>query len=133
MISVGVDIGSISTKAVALVDGRPAASRIQPTGYHAGRAAEAVYAAILSDARLSPEEVARVVTTGYGRRSAPFAHRAVTEISCHAVGARFLDPEVRTVVDVGGQDSKIILLGADGRVRDFAMNDKCAAGTGRYL
>jgi len=74
-----------------------------------------------------------VVATGYGRNSVRVADRAVTEITCHAAGAVFLRPGVRTVIDIGGQDSKIIVLEENGRVKDFAMNDKCAAGTGRFL
>jgi predicted CoA-substrate-specific enzyme activase len=75
----------------------------------------------------------KVVATGYGRNSVDFADKAVTEIICHATGAYFLNPLVRSVVDIGGQDSKAIVLDAHGKVKDFAMNDKCAAGTGRFL
>jgi predicted CoA-substrate-specific enzyme activase len=74
-----------------------------------------------------------VVATGYGRNSVDFADKAVTEIICHATGAYFLNPNVRSVVDIGGQDSKVIVLDGHGKVKDFAMNDKCAAGTGRFL
>jgi predicted CoA-substrate-specific enzyme activase len=75
----------------------------------------------------------RIVATGYGRNSVDLADKAVTEITCHAAGAHFQDPAVRCVIDIGGQDSKAIALDSTGRVKDFAMNDKCAAGTGRFL
>ncbi len=133
MITLGVDIGSIGTKAVLLVDGRLAGQAVMATGYHAARAAEKARQEALAAADVAPEAVQRIVATGYGRKGAAFAHRAVTEISCHAAGARYLDPEIRTVIDIGGQDSKIICLETSGRVADFAMNDKCAAGTGRFL
>jgi predicted CoA-substrate-specific enzyme activase len=133
LITVGVDIGSISTKAALVKDGNMVESRLIPTGYHAGRAAEAVFSDLLAHAGLGPGQVDRVVATGYGRKRAGFAHRAVTEISCHGAGARHLLPQVRSVIDIGGQDSKIILLEATGKVADFVMNDKCAAGTGRFL
>ena len=133
MIAMGVDIGSIGTKAVLVCDGRMTRQVLMPTGYHAGRAAEQARRMLLAEAGLTPEDVARVIATGYGRKSASFAHRAVTEISCHAAGARYFHPDTRTVIDVGGQDSKVIRLESSGRVVDFAMNDKCAAGTGRFL
>ncbi len=133
MITLGVDIGSIGTKAALVVDGRLVRQTVRPTGYHAGRAAETAKSELLAAAALPSEAVDRIVATGYGRKSAAFAHRAVTEISCHAAGARYFDPDVRTVIDVGGQDSKVIRIEAAGRVADFAMNDKCAAGTGRFL
>ena len=78
-------------------------------------------------------QIGRVVATGYGRIAVPFASKKVTEITCHARGAYHLFPQTRTVIDIGGQDSKVIRLGKDGRVVDFVMNDKCAAGTGRFL
>ncbi|MBA7478114.1 2-hydroxyisocaproyl-CoA dehydratase activator [subsurface metagenome] len=74
-----------------------------------------------------------IIVTGYGRVSAPFADRTVTEITCHGRGARFISPEIRTVIDIGGQDAKVISLGESGRVIEFVMNDKCASGTGRFL
>lgn len=133
MNTVGIDVGSITTKAVLLAGGAVAASRVLLTGYNAGQAGERVFGELLREAGAAPEAVARIVSTGYGRHSVTFAHKAVTEIMCHAAGARFLDPSVRFVVDVGGQDSKAILLDEAGRVKNFVMNDKCAAGTGRFL
>ena len=86
----------------------------------------------LAKARLSFDDITYVVATGYGRINVPFADKQITEISCHARGVSYLLPGVRTVIDIGGQDSKAIKL-ADGRAVDFVMNDRCAAGTGRFL
>ena len=87
----------------------------------------------LESAGLKQEELTYIVGTGYGRVSAPYANKAVTEITCHAKGANYLHPTVRTIIDMGGQDCKAIRIDQDGAVVDFAMNDKCAAGTGRFL
>ncbi|HOI73217.1 MAG TPA: acyl-CoA dehydratase activase [Syntrophales bacterium] len=133
MLTVGIDVGSISTKAALLEDGRFIRGRIAFTGYNAEAAGRRIYEEILRESGLAEDAVGGIVATGYGRKSVSFAGRAVTEILCHAAGARFLDPETRSVVDIGGQDSKAIVLEADGRVKTFAMNDKCAAGTGRFL
>lgn len=133
MLTFGIDVGSITTKAAALDGDRLLGDRIAATGYDAERAGRMVFEALLADLGLSASAVKRVVATGYGRGRIGFADRTVTEITCHAAGAHFLDPAVRSVVDIGGQDSKVIALDADGQVRDFAMNDKCAAGTGRFL
>jgi len=128
----GVDIGSLSTDAVA-VDGhgRIVGSAILPTGARAARAAERARDQALAEAGAAA--AAATVATGYGRSLVNFADKAVTEISCHARGIHRLLPDVRTLIDVGGQDSKAIRLDGNGRVLDFAMNDKCAAGTGRFL
>jgi predicted CoA-substrate-specific enzyme activase len=133
MISVGVDVGSNTTKAAAVGNGRVLATHLLPTGYHAEKAGRLVFEILTSEAGIAAADIAAVVATGYGRSSVTFADRAVTEITCHAAGAHYLNPAVRSVIDIGGQDSKAIVMGADGRVRDFAMNDKCAAGTGRFL
>lgn len=133
MITVGLDIGSITAKAAVLRDGGILAVRIIRTGYHVKNAGEQLFEGIVSGLGLNPTDIQKVVATGYGRNSIPFADQAVTEITCHAAGARFMNPSVRSVIDIGGQDSKVILLDETGRVRDFAMNDKCAAGTGRFL
>ncbi len=130
----GVDVGSLTTKAVILGSGdRVLGWSMLETGANSTTAAEAAMAGALERAGLVPGDLTRVVSTGYGRGSVPFAHRAVTEITCHARGAGFLFPGAGTVVDVGGQDSKVISLGTGGKVLDFSMNDKCAAGTGRFL
>lgn len=132
MITAGIDIGSITAKAAVLSDGRILGTRVQFTGYNARQAGEAVLAALISDIDLS-DPINALVATGYGRSSVTSADKAVTEITCHAAGAHFIDPEVRFIIDIGGQDSKVIRLDETGRVLDFAMNDKCAAGTGRFL
>jgi len=133
MITVGIDIGSITAKALALSGSEIIGSRVAFTGYSPERAAADIFAALLAETGIERASVAAVVSTGYGRNAVRFADRALTEIICHAAGAYFQDPSVRTVIDIGGQDSKIISVAEGGRVRDFAMNDKCAAGTGRFL
>ncbi len=133
MITVGIDIGSITTKAAILKNGSLILEQIIPTGYNAEKAALNIVKKILSDMNFEPSQINAVVTTGYGRKSASFADRTVTEIMCHAAGAHFMNPSVRSVIDIGGQDSKAIVIDNNGSVKDFAMNDKCAAGTGRFL
>lgn len=129
----GIDIGSLSTDAVILVGDEIASYAIVPTLSSSEAAAKSAYEAALKSAGISTSDVSAVVATGYGRTSIDFANKAVTEITCHALGARRLFADVRTVIDIGGQDSKVIRLSNDGRVEDFSMNDKCAAGTGRFL
>ncbi|MBC2713600.1 MAG: 2-hydroxyglutaryl-CoA dehydratase [Desulfosarcina sp.] len=133
MITVGIDVGSISAKAALINAGELIGSRVMLTGYNARNAGENIFTGLLDDLGIHRDAVDRIVATGYGRNSVAFAHKAVTEITCHAVGAHFQDPAVRCVIDIGGQDSKAIALDSTGRVKDFAMNDKCAAGTGRFL
>ena len=130
----GVDSGSTSTNAV-IINGRRelVASAVLRTGAKAGDSAEKILELVLKKAKLRREDLALIVSTGYGRVSIPYADRHITEITCHARGARFFDPKVRTILDIGGQDSKAIHLDPNGEVADFAMNDKCAAGTGRFL
>jgi len=106
---------------------------ITPTGASSLKAAELVFREALAQAGARQEEVAFIVSTGYGRDRIPFAQKRVTEISCHARGAAALFPGTRTVIDIGGQDSKVIRVDEKGRVLSFQMNDKCAAGTGRFL
>ena len=127
----GVDSGALTTKAVILGDGKVLSHEIILTGM-GGKAHEVVEIA-LSKADLSTEDLAFVVATGYGRINVPFAAKQVTEITCHGRGAHFLIPTARMIIDVGGQDSKVIRLNEQGNVVDFAMNDKCAAGSGRFL
>jgi predicted CoA-substrate-specific enzyme activase len=127
----GVDIGSTMTK-VVIMNRAILASVIGPTGPEHRKLANRVMEEALAKARLSFDDITYVVATGYGRISVPFADRQITEISCHARGVSHLLPEVRTVIDIGGQDSKAIKL-SNGRAVDFVMNDRCAAGTGRFL
>ncbi len=127
----GVDIGSTMTK-VVIMNRAILASVIGPTGPEHRKLANRVMEEALAKARLPFGEITYVVATGYGRINVPFADKQITEISCHARGVSYLLPGVRTVIDIGGQDSKAIKL-KDGRAVDFVMNDRCAAGTGRFL
>jgi predicted CoA-substrate-specific enzyme activase len=130
----GIDVGSLSTDAVVLnAENRVLGQSIVRTGASSIRAAEEALERAMDQAGVSREALIHIVATGYGRASVPFAHEAVTEITCHARGAWALFPDTGTVVDIGGQDSKVVHVGPGGRVLDFAMNDKCAAGTGRFL
>ncbi len=133
MIVAGIDVGSLSAEAVLLEDNRVLGYCIRPTGAQSRHAADNVFSAALAQTGVGREAVSFVVATGYGRVSVPFADRCVTEITCHGRGAVFTFPATRTVIDIGGQDSKVIRVDARGTVEDFAMNDKCAAGTGRFL
>jgi predicted CoA-substrate-specific enzyme activase len=133
MITVGIDVGSITAKAAVARDGAVIAVKLIQTGYNARQAGELVFAEIMKEAALDPTDVAKVISTGYGRNSVAIADKTVTEITCHAAGAYYLNPQVRSVIDIGGQDSKAIALDDKGNVKNFAMNDKCAAGTGRFL
>ncbi len=133
MITVGIDVGSITTKAAVVKDGKLISDRVISTGYNAQDAGTKVYQNIMDELGLNPSSVTRIISTGYGRNSVAIADKAVTEITCHAVGAHFLNPSVRSIIDIGGQDSKAIVVDENGGVKDFAMNDKCAAGTGRFL
>lgn len=130
----GVDVGSTQTKAV-IVDGTRAiaARSLIATGANVSRAGETAFLRALEQAGLPREAVAYVVGTGYGRYKVTFGDAQITEITCHARGAHASFPGTRTVIDMGGQDTKAIKVGPDGAVLDFAMNDKCAAGTGRFL
>jgi predicted CoA-substrate-specific enzyme activase len=130
----GIDVGSLSTDVVILSQNEGIAGySIVDTGANSTEAAEEALARALAKAGIQRENLAGIVATGYGRVSVPLADRKVTEISCHAIGAWHLFPDTGTVIDIGGQDSKVIRVGEGGRVLDFTMNDKCAAGTGRFL
>lgn len=130
----GIDIGSTQAKGVILDEqGRLQGSAIIDMETNMGTAAEIVFQRALESAHLQASEVAFTVATGYGRYRVTFGDLQVTEISCHARGALADFPETRTVLDIGGQDTKAIRIGDAGEVIDFAMNDKCAAGTGRFL
>jgi predicted CoA-substrate-specific enzyme activase len=133
MITAGIDVGSISAKAALVKNNDIVTTCVILTGYNAQNAGRQVYDQALGEAGIDAARVDKIVATGYGRNSIGFADKAVTEITCHAAGAYFLNPEVRSIIDIGGQDSKAIVLDESGKVKDFAMNDKCAAGTGRFL
>lgn len=132
MIVIGIDIGSVATKAYIISNGSHHRAMI-PTGWSPREAGQALIGRLLDGAGLERGQVERIYVTGYGRVAFEQADKTVTEIKCHARGIAELYPEVRTIIDIGGQDSKVIRLGERGQVIDFAMNDKCAAGTGRFL
>lgn len=129
----GVDVGSLTAEAVILDDGGIISYSILDTGSNPKKAGEQVLKEAFSKAGRKKEELRYTVGTGYGRISLPFVDKTITEISCHAKGAHYLNPETEMVIDIGGQDSKVIVTDGDGKVVDFAMNEKCAAGTGRFL
>ena len=135
MICAGIDAGSRSIKAV-LFDtnrGQILASALVSQGVEQERLAVELFEKLLRETGLARSQISGVVATGYGRNAIRFADTTVTEITCHARGVHRLKPEARTIIEIGGQDSKVIALDDSGRVRDFAMNDRCAAGTGRFL
>jgi (R)-2-hydroxyacyl-CoA dehydratese activating ATPase len=131
---VGIDAGSSATKcAVIDVDGVLIGQHIAPSGFDYAQAADAALAKSLQQCCVSQDQIERCVSTGYGRENVRFAGRHVTEITCHARGARKWLADVQIIIDIGGQDTKIIRLDAHGLTTDFRMNAKCAAGTGTFL
>jgi (R)-2-hydroxyacyl-CoA dehydratese activating ATPase len=135
MITIGIDAGSRTTK---LVLWDKEAKKIlfadyTDTGINPKHAVEELFEKALKQTNLHSDNVSAIYATGYSRNIIDFADKTMSEISCHAVGVRYFYPDTRFVIDVGGQDSKVITIGEDGKVTDFAMNDKCAAGTGRFL
>jgi predicted CoA-substrate-specific enzyme activase len=130
----GVDVGSTQTKAVIINEDKEIVARaLTETGANVIRAAENAFAEALRNGDLREEEIEYVIGTGYGRYKVTFGNAQVTEISCHGRGAVHMFPGTRTVVDMGGQDTKAISVSPEGEIVDFCMNDKCAAGTGRFL
>ena len=130
----GIDIGSLSTEAVIIdEDGNLVTYYIQLTGASAVKASEDCFNTTVEQANISPSDILMTIATGYGRTRCEITDKKVTEITCHGKGASVLFPEARTVIDIGGQDSKAIRIDENGSVKDFVMNDKCAAGTGRFL
>lgn len=132
MYTAGIDIGSTITKIVVQNESQIRSTVIVPTSPEHRRLAHQVMGSALADCGLSFEAIDYIVATGYGRINVPFADQQVTEITCHMRGVNWLFPNVRTIIDIGGQDSKGIRV-KDGKLVDFIMNDKCAAGTGRFL
>ncbi len=132
-LGIGLDVGSSTTKAVVVGSrGNVLGSRVVPTG------ASGVSAAMRCLGELSREsgadtKNAPTISTGYGRSLIDFAEKSVTEITCHSIGVHHLNPSIRLLIDIGGQDSKVIRVGENGRPTDFELNDKCSAGTGRFL
>ena len=133
MLTVGLDIGSITTKIAVMNSASLIYTAVSFTGYNAERAWRNIFKESLDQLQLKESSVDRIIATGYGRSSVKIADKTVTEIKCHAVGARFYNVDAKSVIDIGGQDSKFIRIDKDGNVSDFVMNDKCAAGTGRFL
>lgn len=134
MIFAGIDVGSVAAKAILINSvSEILAAATLPTGWSPKAAGKAVFELSLNEAGIDRSAVKRIVGTGYGRIALDFIDRAVTEITCHALGAGFLFPKNNLVIDIGGQDSKAILINSEGKVLNFIMNDKCAAGTGRFL
>ena len=130
----GIDSGSTSTDVVILdQDGKIKSTMIIPTGGGAMMSAEKSLEQAIEKAGINKEDIVRIVTTGYGRAYIDSGDDSITEITCHAKGAHYLNPNVRTVIDIGGQDIKAISIDENGAVKNFLMNDKCAAGTGRFL
>ncbi len=133
MFTMGIDIGSTSSKAVILEDGvRVAARKVIEAGI-GSEGPDRVFADALSEAGITREEITRVMATGYGRMTFPGADDQASELSCHGKGIHYLIPEARVVIDIGGQDAKVMQINERGALLNFVMNDKCAAGTGRFL
>ncbi len=130
----GVDVGASATK-LALIDGagRLAGKAVLPSGMDFARAAERALEAALAEAGAGADDVEVAIASGYGRKNVGFARGTRTEIACHARGAHFHFPEAMTIIDIGGQDNKVIKIDAAGNRLDFRMNRKCAAGTGAFL
>lgn len=133
MITLGLDIGSATCKCVMLKNGSEVLGTALVNCGIGTKGAVAVHAQILRATGLKQTDIDHTTVTGYGRTRWEGADFCVSEITCHALGARLTYPDVRTVIDIGGQDAKVIAIGADGRIQRFLMNDKCAAGTGRFL
>jgi predicted CoA-substrate-specific enzyme activase len=130
----GIDIGSLSVETVIIDHKKKIITyNILPTGANSETAGEKSFKDALQKADLKKEQIKYIIATGYGRISIPFANKKITEISCHGKGAHYFFPNTKTIIDIGGQDSKGIQIDSNGKVQDFLMNDKCAAGTGRFL
>lgn len=129
----GIDIGSITAKCVIIEGDKIVGARVVNRGYKSTEAATSVLNETADFSGLRTEDIRFIVSTGYGRNAVREADKQFTEISCHALGASYLVPEAATVIDIGGQDCKAIAIDTNGKVLDFIMNDKCAAGTGRFL
>lgn len=135
MICAGIDAGSRTIKTV-LIDSKTRsiiAKGIMDQGVEQEKLSLGLFEKLLRENNIRKEQVRRIVATGYGRNIISFADTTITEITCHAVGVHHLVPEAMTIIDIGGQDSKLLRLDKNGKVRDFAMNDRCAGGTGRFL
>ncbi|PKM55745.1 MAG: 2-hydroxyglutaryl-CoA dehydratase, partial [Firmicutes bacterium HGW-Firmicutes-3] len=133
MRTLGIDIGSTTSKCVLLEDGeRIIGTELLVAGIGTV-GAEKIMETVLKKADLSRDDIDFVMATGYGRRNFDPAHGELSELSCHAKGVLFTNPQVRTIIDIGGQDAKVLRINDKGVMENFMMNDKCAAGTGRFL
>ncbi len=133
MIVAGCDVGSTTGKVVIMDDGNILSHSLVPSRVICEDTAVEAMNNALEGTDLKLEDIEYIVGTGYGRVNIPFARKNITEISCHGMGAFWTSPEIRTVIDIGGQDCKVIKLEPNGKVREFVMNEKCAAGTGRFM
>ena len=134
IVTAGIDVGSVSSQAVICVDGELYGFNSMRTGNNSPDSARNAINGVLEKSGMKLEDVTYVIGTGYGRVNVPFAHKAITEIACHARGANYMGGNaVRTILDMGGQDCKAIHCDEKGKVTNFLMNDKCAAGTGRGM
>ena len=133
MYTLGIDIGSTTSKCAVIKDGTElVATSLQTGGLGTGGPEEAL-AALWRSSGLTAADIARTEVTGYGRKNYEGADGEISELTAHALGGRFVFPDLRTVIDIGGQDAKVIALSPSGKMVNFVMNDKCAAGTGRFL
>lgn len=133
MITAGIDMGAKTTKVVILQNGRILGRGLAPTGFEQKQAAEQAFNEALWQAGLVQKEIGRVFATGVGRQAAPFAHGNLTEVAADARGSLFLNPALRTVIDVGAEEGRAIQCTTEGKVADFAVNEKCAAGAGSFV
>lgn len=133
MISCGIDIGSTTIEVVLLNGAEILGKRMKPSGAFPAEHARKALDGLLADLRIDRAGIGRIVATGFGRNYFEHSDRAVSEITCHAAGVFSLMPDARTIIEIGGQDSKMMQLDDQGRVSDFVMNDRCAAGTGKFI
>jgi predicted CoA-substrate-specific enzyme activase len=133
MLTVGIDIGSTSSKGVVIENGKSIlAKKVIPLGTGT-KGSESILGDVLKMAGVERKDIDRIIVTGYGRVNFNDADKQISEVSCHARGVNFLVPTVRTIIDIGGQDAKALKVDENGNLTNFVMNDKCAAGTGRFL
>ncbi len=131
--TLGIDVGSTASKCIILNHGKEIISKAVVNVGAGTSGPDRVIAEVLEDIGLAIEDMKFILATGYGRNSIDTVHNQMSELSCHAKGAFFLFPEVKSVIDIGGQDAKVLRVGPNGMIQNFVMNDKCAAGTGRFL
>ena len=133
MYTLGIDIGSTTSKCILLQDGEKIVGKSLLVGGMGTGSPTRAMEQILEENNLSMDDIAMTIVTGYGRNNFEFGDGEVSELTCHALGGQFVFPGLRSIIDIGGQDAKVIILTKDGRMSNFVMNDKCAAGTGRFL